>query len=236
MEYLHARPRPRGHLGAGAGEPGRAHVLDADNGARLHGLEAGFEQELFRERVTHLHRGPALLRALFKGGRSHGGAMDAVASGLGADVEDGIARSLGAGAEDPVLSDEPDGHGVDERIARVLGSERDLAAQVWDAEAVAVPADARHHAFDESPAPGVLHGREAELVEHGHWPRAHGKNVAQDAAPVAAPWKGSMNDGWLALDLESQREVAPRSTMPAFAGPLQHGRAVWGSPQEDASL
>jgi hypothetical protein len=45
-----------------------------------------------------------------------------------------------------------------------------------------------------------------------------------------------MNDGWLALDLESQREVAPRSTMPAFAGPLQHGRAVWGSPQEDASL
>src|SRR5713101_6309787 len=100
------------------------------------------EPELFGERVSHLHRRPALLRALVESGRRHRGAVNAVPAGLGTDVEDGIARPVGARAEDLVLLHEADGHGIDERVAGVLGSEIDLAAEVRDAEAVAVPADA----------------------------------------------------------------------------------------------
>src|SRR6266511_2777677 len=47
-----------------------------------------------------------------------------------------------------VLPHEPDRHGVHQRVARVLGSEASLPAQVGDAKAVAVPADARDDALD----------------------------------------------------------------------------------------
>ena len=45
----------RRHFHRRAGEPGGAHVLNRDDRARLHGFEAGFEQQLFHERVAHLH-------------------------------------------------------------------------------------------------------------------------------------------------------------------------------------
>ena len=43
------------HLAGRARQPRRAHVLNADNGAGLHGLEARFEQQLFQKRIAHLH-------------------------------------------------------------------------------------------------------------------------------------------------------------------------------------
>ena len=49
------------HFAGGAGEAGGAHVLNADDGAGLHGFEAGFEQQLFHERIAHLHVGALLL-------------------------------------------------------------------------------------------------------------------------------------------------------------------------------
>ena len=52
------------HLAGGAGQAGGAHVLNADDGAGLHGFEAGFEQQLLHERIAHLHVGPLLLRCL----------------------------------------------------------------------------------------------------------------------------------------------------------------------------
>ncbi len=52
---------PAGHLERAAGEAGRAHVLDGDDVVGLHQLEARLEQQLLRERIAHLHRGPLLL-------------------------------------------------------------------------------------------------------------------------------------------------------------------------------
>ena len=45
--------------------------------------------------------------------------------------------------------------------------------------------------------------------------------------PVAAPWYGSMNDGWLCDSiLKTAASPSPMSTAPAFSpGPLQHARA-----------
>ena len=50
------------HLDRRAGQAGRAHVLDRDHAILGHDLEAGFEQELLRERIADLH-GRALLVA-----------------------------------------------------------------------------------------------------------------------------------------------------------------------------
>ena len=56
------------------GEPRRAHVLNGDDRAGLHGFQAGFEQQLFEERIAHLHVRALLLRFLGEFGAD---AMDA---------------------------------------------------------------------------------------------------------------------------------------------------------------
>ena len=132
----------RAHLAGGAGEAGGAHILNAEDGAGLHGFEAGFEEELFEEGVAHLDVGALLLGALGELFRRHRGAVDAVAASLGADVEDGVADAGGGRVKDLVVADEAEGEGVEQRVAGVAGLEAGLAAEVGDAEAVAVAGDA----------------------------------------------------------------------------------------------
>ena len=116
----------------------------------------------------------------------------------------------------------------------------DLATQVRNPEAVAVPADARHHALDEAPAPGVLHGGEAERVEHGDGARAHGEDVTQDAAHSGRRTLEGLDERRVivTLDLESQREIAAEvHDARVLPWPLQHGRTRGGQvPQEDARV
>ena len=54
---LDAHAAAPAHLAGRAGQPGGAHVLNADDRAGLHGFEAGFEQKLFQERIADLHVG-----------------------------------------------------------------------------------------------------------------------------------------------------------------------------------
>ena len=139
----------RAHLAGGAGEAGRAHVLNADDGAGLHGFEAGFEEQLFHEGIAHLHVGALLFGAFVELFAGHGRAVDAVAAGLGADVDDRVADAGGLGVEDLVVADEAEREGVDQRIAAVAGLEAGFAAEVGHAEAVAVAGDAADDAFDD---------------------------------------------------------------------------------------
>jgi hypothetical protein len=52
------------HLDCRAGQPGRAHVLDRDDAALLHDLEAGFEQKFFGEGIADLHGRTLLVRGI----------------------------------------------------------------------------------------------------------------------------------------------------------------------------
>ena len=74
-----------------AGEAGGAHVLDGDDGVGLHQLQAGFDQQLLGEGVADLDGRALLFRVGAELGAGHGGAVDAVAAGLGADIDDGVA-------------------------------------------------------------------------------------------------------------------------------------------------
>ena len=88
---LQANAAAPAHLAGRAGQAGRAHVLNADDRAGLHGLQAGLQQQLLQEGIAHLHVGTlgfGLFAELLAG---HGGAVNAVAPGLGADVDHGIA-------------------------------------------------------------------------------------------------------------------------------------------------
>ncbi len=92
----------RAHLAGGAGEAGCAHILNAEHRAGLHGFEAGLEEELLEEGVAHLHVGALLLGAFGELFGGHGGAVDAVASGLCAYVDDRVADAGGLSVEDLV--------------------------------------------------------------------------------------------------------------------------------------
>ena len=75
-----------------------------------------------------------------------------------------------------------DRHRVDQRVAVVGGMEVDLAADCGHADAVAVAADAAHHAIDDAAGAGCGGIAEAQRVEVGDGAGAHGEDIAQNAA------------------------------------------------------
>ena len=87
--------------------------------------------------------------------------MDAVAAGLGADVDDGIAGAAGSGEEKFVLRRDAEREDVDQRIAGVAGLEGDFAADGGHAEAVAVMRDAAHDAVEQAAIARDDFGRDA---------------------------------------------------------------------------
>jgi hypothetical protein len=69
-----------------------------------HQLEAGLDQQFLGERVADLDGRALLLAVLGEIGARHGRAVDAVAAGLRADIDDRIADARGGRIEDLVLS------------------------------------------------------------------------------------------------------------------------------------
>ena len=112
-----------------------------------------------------------------------------------------------------------DAQGVDQRVAGIRLVEHHLAADVRQAEAVAVAADAGDDAGQH--ASGVVRvGRaEPQGVHHRHRPGAHGQDVADDPADTGSRTLVGLDVGRVVvrLDLERDREPCPTSTTPAFS-------------------
>ena len=87
-----------------------------------------------------------------------------------------------APVEDAVGARDAAGEGVDEDVAVVARVELHLAADGGHADAVAVAADAGDDAAEQLGRARVVGAAEAERVEARDGPRAHGEDVAQDAA------------------------------------------------------
>ena len=92
-----AGPRARGGFTGRAGQTRGAHVLDAGDGAGGQQFQASFADQLFHERIAHLHGAPLLfgrfLRQILRGECRSG---QAVPTGGRADVEDRVAHAFGA--------------------------------------------------------------------------------------------------------------------------------------------
>ena len=178
-----------GHLDAAAGQPGGAHVLDGDDGVGGHQLQAGFDQQLFGEGVADLHGGALFLGIGPELGARHGRAVDPVPPGLAADVDDRIADASGGAEEDAVPRRDADRHGIHQRVAVVGGVEIDLAAHGRHADAVAVAADAAHHAVHDALGARVVRVAEAQRVQVGDGaaPMVNTSRM-MPPTPVAAPW------------------------------------------------
>src|SRR5262249_3684238 len=130
-------------------------------------LQARLDEELLHERVAHLDRW-ALARAAFGeliGG--HGGAVDAVAASLGADVDHRVSNAARPAVKDAIGADDAAGEGVDEDVAVIGLVEEELAADRRDTDAVAIASDARDDAAEQGRRAGVIRAAEAEGVHVG---------------------------------------------------------------------
>ena len=217
------------HLGRRAGEPRRAHVLDGDDAVVRHDFETGFEQQLFRERIADLHGRALLLGVGAELGRRHGGAVDAVAPGLGAEIDDRHADAGRRRVENLVGLGEADRHGVDEVVAVVAGVEAHLPADRRHAERIAIAADTGDDAGNEVARLRMLRIAERERIEAGDRPRPHGEHVAQDAADAGRRALIGLDVARVvvALHLEHDGEpVADVDDAGVLARPLDHPRRL----------
>ena len=179
----------RAHLDRRRGQARRSHVLDGDHGAGRHQLETGLQQQLLGERIADLNGRALLLGAGFERGRGHRRAMDAVAAGLGAEVDDRVSDAGRLGIEDRVSAGDAHCHRVDEDIAVVALVKADRAADGRDAERIAVTADSRHHPADEAAGLGMIRRAEPQQMRQAIG-RAPMVNTSRriPPTPVAAPW------------------------------------------------
>ncbi|MGX1156045.1 hypothetical protein RKD39_003623 [Streptomyces albogriseolus] len=179
----HAAGAVGGQLGRGAGQTGRAEVLNADDELLLERLQGALDEQLLLEGVADLHRGALRRLGVVEGLRGEDGrAADAVAAGPGAVQDDLVARAGRLGEVDVLVPHDADGTGVDQRVALVAGVEDDLAADVGQAQAVAVAADAGDHAGQDALGVGVVGRAEAQRVHDRDRAGAHRDDVADDAA------------------------------------------------------
>ena len=223
-----AEPAFAGHLDRRGGEAGGPHVLDRDDRVALHQFEASLDQELFGERVADLDRRAFLGGVRGKLGRGHRRAVDAVAPGLGPDIDDEVSRARGGGIEDAVGAREADAHRVDQDVAVIGGMELALAADRRHPDAIAVAADPADHPRHEVPRHRMVGAAETQRVQHGNRPRAHREDVAQYAAdPGRRALVGLDERGVVvALDLEDDRvAVADVDDPGILARAADHPRA-----------
>ena len=168
--------------------------------------------KLLEEWISDLNVGTLGFGAFAELFAGHGGAVDAVASGLGADINYGIAFAGGASVKNLVATNQAEREGIDQRIARVAGLELYFAAEVGNAETVAVRRDAgddalhhgmvlmdfslcgggtvprldgakpRHHTSVFSISLLPTDRAEAQRIHYCYRPCTHGENIAQNSA------------------------------------------------------
>ena len=172
----------RAHLAGRTRQTRRRPCPEADDRARLHDLETRLHQELLHERIADLHRRTFLRRLVVELGRRHRRAVDAVAAGLGADIEHRVAFAVRGAFDDFVGARDAEAQHVDQRIAGVDRIERDFAPDGRDADAVAVAADACNHAGEDSTRERRIERSKPQRVQQADRSRTHREDVADDAA------------------------------------------------------
>ena len=101
---LDAEPALARHLDRGRRQPGRPHVLDRDDCVLFHQFQTGFDQQFLGEWIADLHGRPLFAGIGTELGGGHRRAMNAVAPGLGPDIDHKVPRPRGGRVENPVGS------------------------------------------------------------------------------------------------------------------------------------
>lgn len=109
----------RAHLDGGTRQTRCTHVLNRDDAIRFHDFETCFQQQLFSERIADLHGRTLLCRVIIEFGRRHGRAVNAVAAGLGTEINDRHVHTGRRCVKNLVGLSEAHRHRVDQNVAVV---------------------------------------------------------------------------------------------------------------------
>ena len=205
---VHAAVARAGQLAGRAGQAGAAEVLDAGDQSRGEELEGALDEQLLHERVADLDARPLGRTGGVEGlAGEHADPADAVAAGLGAVQDDLVADAARLGEVQVLVAEHADAQGVDERVAEIGLVEDRLAADVRQAEAVAVAADAGDDPGQHPVGVGRVEGAEPQRVHHRDRAGAHREDVADDAADAGGRTLVGLDVRRVvvALDLEGDR-------------------------------
>src|SRR5258706_14490246 len=108
--------------------------------------------------------------------------MYAVAPGGGADHQHWVTHAFGARGDQRAGLDQPHAHRVHQRVAAIAVVEVNLAADRWDAEAIAVPADAAYHTREKVAIARLAQRAEAQRVQQGDRAGTLREDITDDAA------------------------------------------------------
>ena len=147
---FHARSAAARGFAGRAGQSRRAHVLNAGDGIRREQFEAGLQEQLFFERIAHLHGWPIFARFFRQLARSKSGAGQTIASRFRADVKDRIADAARGAACELFVPQDAKTKNIYERIAFETFVEINLAADRRDADAIAVMRDPGNDAGEQA--------------------------------------------------------------------------------------
>ncbi len=185
---VHAAVTGCSQLGGGAGQPGAAEVLDADDEAGLVKVETALDEHLLGERVADLNRGQLLTSAgvstlvVERRRRENRDATDSVETGACAEQDDLVARARSEGQVQILDAHDAGSEGVDQRVTCIGLVEDRLAADVRQAEGVSVSTDTTHDTVDDATGIGGVSSTEPKLIHDGDRTSTHGHDVADDAA------------------------------------------------------
>ena len=227
-------PAAAGRLARGAREPGAAEVLDADDEAGVEQREARLDQPLLLERIADLHAralglvGLAVAEAGRRRARSPRRCRRARCDEPSSTAR--LPSPRGLAEHEPVGGQHAEAQHVDERVAAVGLVEHDLAAD----------GRARRRSCRSRRCRDTTPSAIQRLRASSSGPKRSGSISAMGRAPivkmsrrmpptpVAAPWYGSMADGWLWLSMRMAAAMpSPTSTTPAFSpGPDEHPRRL----------
>ena len=180
--HAHAAVTGSRKLGGSARQAAATQVLDAHDNASLVELQAALNEHLLCKRVAHLDgRQLALLAFLKGGGAQHGHATNAVKAGAGAE-QDHLVASAGSECQVEVLHlQRAHAQCVDQRVAGVCRVKHGLATNIGQAQAIAIAADAVHHARQHTLRVICVNRAEAQLIHHGNRACTHRHDVAHNA-------------------------------------------------------
>src|SRR5262245_52008500 len=128
--------------------------------------------------------------------------MDAIASGLGANVEHGIAGAARGALDDVVDTRDAEAEDVHQWVTGVHLVEDDLAAGGGNADAVAVSTDAGDNTFEDAAGQCRVERSKAQGVEQRNRPRAHREDVANDATHASGRALIRLDERWMVVRLD----------------------------------
>src|SRR5207302_9714848 len=226
---LDAASAAMGQLAGRARQTGRTQVLDGGDTLQLVELQARFAEQLLEKWVADLYGGTALCRPLVHFHRGKGRPVNPITPSVGTNEEHDVTGVVGPGAAQPLVTNQANTHGVDDRVVGVALVEIHLATDRWTAEAVAVATDTGDNAMKEVTGASGIERTETQRVEDGDRPCSHREDVAQDPADSGGrPLVGFDGGGMIVrLDLEDDGQpIADIDGAGILAGSLEHVRPL----------